>query len=185
MAYRRAALFAFLQLLLVKNVAAIECTHPKIMTAPTQVDVQLGPGDEAGDMLVWDGAALCDGTSAPDGCASIGNAYGTCIALSAKKIENPNASFPNWDCADTLVFPDDGSTLVTRGIYFTRDADIVVVGGTGCYYGAQGYAKAIYNEEEKSYTYDLTMVDFNLDWDERDEDDTLSEKSSLRGRRRE
>jgi hypothetical protein len=162
MAYRRAALFAFLKLLLVNNVAAIECTHPKIMTAPTQVDVQLGTGDEAGDMLVWDGAALCDGTSAPDGCASIGNLYGSCNTLSAKNLEDPNA-FPNWDCADTLVFPDDGSTLVTRGIYFTHDADIVVVGGTGCYYGAQGYAKVTYNAEEKSHTYDLTMVDVNLD----------------------
>jgi hypothetical protein len=85
MAYRHAALFAFLQLLLVNHVAALECTHPKIMNEATQVEVQLGSGDEAGDILVRDGDDLCDGSSAaPEGCTSIAKGYGTCITLSAK-----------------------------------------------------------------------------------------------------
>jgi hypothetical protein len=162
MAYRRAALFAFLHLLLVNRAAGLKCTHPKIMTEQTnQVDAELGSSDAAGYILVWDGNDLCNGTSAPDGCASIGKAYGTCITLSAKNLADPNATLQNRDYVDSLVFPD-GSTLVTRGINFAGDGDPVVLGGTGCYHGAQGYAKLTYNEEENSYTYDLTTIELQL-----------------------
>jgi hypothetical protein len=172
--------------MLVNNHAtALECTHPKIMTETSLPDVQLDSGDEAGDMSVWDGNDLCDGTSAPDGCASIGKTYGTCITLSAKNPADLDATLPHRDCVNTFVFPD-GSTLVTRGIDFAGvDESVVVAGGTGCYHGAQGYATVTYNEEDNSFTYDLTTVDVNLDEAEKDEGGHLSEKSGVRGRRRE
>jgi hypothetical protein len=184
MTYHRAALFSCFHLMLVNHVAALECTHPKIITEMAHMDVALGSGNEAGNMLLWDGNDLCDGTSA-DGCASIGKAYGTCITLSDHNLaDDPNAPLPNRDCVASLVFPD-GSTLVTRGIISAGDANYVVLGGTGCYHGAQGYAKVTYNEEEKSYTYDLDTVDVNLDEDETDEGGPLSEKSGGRGLRQE
>jgi hypothetical protein len=164
MTYHHAALvFSFLQLLLVNHSIALECTHPKIMTEPIPVAVHLGSGDEAGQVLVWDGNDLCDGNSATDGCTSIGKVYGHCITLSANSNPaDPNAPLPHLDCVDTLVFPD-GSTLVARGINSAGDAVSVVLGGTGCYHGAQGYVTVAYNEEENSFTLDLTMVDVNLD----------------------
>jgi hypothetical protein len=178
MTYQHAALFSFLQLLLVNNhVAALECTYHKTMTEPSQVDVQLGSGDEAGDMLVWDGNDLCDGLSAPDGCASIGKAYGTCINLSAK---NPDAPLPNMDCVDTFVFPD-GSTLVSRGLTGVGVSKDAVLGGTGCYHGAYGYLNSTYNEADNTFTYDLTTVVTTLDEEEIEAGGPLSEKSGGRG----
>jgi hypothetical protein len=182
--HHHAGLFSFLQLLLITHVAALECAHPNIMTEATQVDVQLGSGDEAGDMSVWDGNDLCDGLSAPDGCASIGKAYGTCLTLSTKNSTDPAAPFPNLDCVDTFIFPD-GSSLITRGIVLDDVDDSVVVGGTGCYYGAQGYAKVTYNEADNSFTYDLTTVVVELDEEGKYEGGPLSEKIGGRGLRRE
>jgi hypothetical protein len=160
MAYRRAALFAFLQLLLANHVAALECTHPKIMTEAILMNVQVGSGEDPGDMLVWDGNDLCDGPSVTNltvGCTLVGKAYGHCTFLNAKNLR----PLPNLDCVYSFVFPD-GSTLVVRGIDFAGVDDRVVVGGTGCYHGAQGYATVTHNEEENSYTYNLTMVEVDL-----------------------
>jgi hypothetical protein len=85
---------------------------------------------------------------------------------------------------EIFIFPD-GSSLITRGIDLDVVDEPVIVGGTGCYYGAQGYAKVTYNEADNSFTYDLTTVVVELDEEGKYEGGPLSEKIGGRGLRRE
>jgi hypothetical protein len=183
--FRAPTLFGFLQLLLTSHVSKAVCLYPTVVTETAQTDIQLGTGEAAGDLMIWDGNPICQGTSAPAGCASVGKAYGVCTTLSNKNPEDPTAPPPSRDCVDNFVFPG-GSTLSFRAVEVTGVEESMVIGGTGCYWGAEGTVDIIFNEEENSFTYNLTYVenyyDDTVDGDE-DEGGALSEKSGVRRQR--